>query len=334
MKTCATEKCKIILAFAAAFLCALLALPAIASAEDRIPVEKPALEVSLVYDGTEKTVSLPASQYYTSESITCINAGTYVLRVSLKDRHNYCWDDMTTDDLLLEFTVEKAVFDESTLIYEDETYVFDGKEHFIDVVGLPRSAKVIFNTVKSEPGVYDSVARIELGKNYSNGIISLDGATLTILAVELKDNGGSFIDRRGFDPDIEFTLGSGEADDFAYKLPAGGMIYAAYAPKATLNGENYDFGTGDFAYRVLVPSRYTEVKVYVEENGLAKEVPFRWDGHYIEFSVDSMRRFAVVYTGTADEQPQFLWLEIMLGVLIIAEAAVIVKQALTLKKRG
>ena len=112
------------------------------------------------------------------------------------------------------------------------------------------------------------------------------------------------------------------------------MIYAAYAPKATLNGENYDFGTGDFAYRVLVPSRYTEVKVYVEENGLAKEVPFRWDGHYIEFSVDSMRRFAVVYTGTADEQPQFLWLEIMLGVLIIAEAAVIVKQALTLKKRG
>ena len=163
MKTCATEKCKIILAFAAAILCALLALPAIASAEDRIPVEKPALEVSLVYDGTEKTVSLPASQYYTSESITCINAGTYVLRVSLKDRHNYCWDDMTTDDLLLEFTVEKAVFDESTLIYEDETYVFDGKEHFIDVVGLPRSAKVIFNTVKSEPGVYDSVARIDLG---------------------------------------------------------------------------------------------------------------------------------------------------------------------------
>lgn len=315
------------------FLCFPGAATAVADG-GRTVIEKPTLDVSLVYDGTAKTVTVEKSKYYVADSVTCVNAGVYTVTVALLDKNQYCWDDMTTDDLELEFEIKQAVFDESTLVYSDQTYVWDGKEHYINVDGLPSSASVVFNTVKSDPGVYDSVVRIDLGKNYSNRIVNLSGAKLTILAVELKDDGGSFISENGFDPDMQFSLGKGQTADFLYSLPAGGGLYATYSPRATLYGSPYDFGKGEYTFRLLVPSRYTGVRVYVRDGNSSREVPVRWDGHYLVFGCDEMCEFAVVYSGLGDEgQSRLLWLEILLGVLIIVEIAFIIKQTVDLKKK-
>ena len=334
MKAVSYLKIKWVAAVAALILCVIFVCPGMsASADDKTPVPKPQLDVSIVYDGTPKTVELPYSPYYTSEKITCVNAGDYTLRVSLRNKNLYCWDDMTTADLILSFTVEKALFDAGTLTYENETYVYDGENHFIRIQGLPASAEVVFNTVKNQPGIYPSVAQIDLGSNYSNNIITLDGATLTILAVELYSEGGYFVDERGMDPRIEFSLGHSSSNDMNISLSGGEELYATYTPYARLNGEQYDFGTGEFSYRVLIPSRYVNIKVYTDDNGSVHETDYRWNGTYVEFDVDSMCRFAVLYAPSqSGEEPRFLWLEILLGAVIIAEAVFIVTQALALKK--
>lgn len=328
------SKLKFFAVCASIAMCLFFVTPVTAGAAEKKVVAKPRLDVSFVYDGTPKTVSAEQSKYYVSESVTCINAGIYEITVSLIDKNLYCWDDYTSDDLKLRFEIKKAYFDVESLSYEDETYVWDGKEHYINVKGLPSFASVIFNTVKSEPGVYESMARIDLGKNYENRIITLGNANLTILAVELKDDGGSFIDMRGINPDMEFTLGKGQNSDFRYALPAGGGLYAEFAPKASLYGKDYEFEKGDYRFRIFVPSRYTGVKVYVNDGGRAKETEVHWDGHYVVFGTDKMCEFAVVYSGFEDDgQPQLLWLEILLGALIAAEIAVIVRMALILSKK-
>ena len=52
------------------------------------------------------------------------------------------------------------------------------------------------------------------------------------------------------------------------------------------------------------------------------------------FGCDEMCEFAVVYSGLGDEgQSRLLWLEILLGVLIIVEIAFIIKQTVDLKKK-
>lgn len=298
----------------------------------RIKVDMPQLVQSCTYDGTAKKPQLDSRYCVPNEDASFTIAGTYYVKVRLVDTSRYCWEDGTDGELTVAFTIEKAVFDQSSLAFSDQTFVYDGKDHYITVEGLPSFATVLFKTLKREPGIYDSIVQIDLGDNYENRFIELIGAKMTILATSVRDGDYTFINENGFSPDVKFSAGAGEAKSFERKLPSVGTVYVACAPKATLDGANYDFGTGKFKYKLPVPTRYTGVKAYVNDGGNVKEVKIDWEGQSAVFETDSMCEFAIVYTGTVAEAPRFLWLEILLGAAIVVEAGFIVSFALKLKK--
>ncbi len=315
-------------------LIVLSSAPLSASADDRIRVEKPTLDVELVYTGEAQTVSLPNSEYYTSAAVSRVNAGTYFVTVSLKDKNKYVWSDGTIGDLKLEFQIKQATFDQSLLIYPDQTVVYDGKEHLIDIEGLPKTAHVVFNTHKSEPGIYNCKAEIDLGANYVNRYITLEGATLTILATEIQDNVGRFVIREGVSPNVKLDLHINEnKTNFSSFIGAGEELYIACAPELTLDGERFNTEDGKYEYKIFVPSREVKIKVLVSEDGKVKEVPYVNNGRMVTFEVRNIDEFAIVYSGLSDSgSPSMLWLEILLGVIVVGEAITIVLQASKLKK--
>ncbi len=304
-------------------------------AEQAAPREKvalPQLVQSCTYDGTAKKPQTGSRYCVPNEDASFTVAGTYYVKVRLVDTSRYCWEDGTDGEQTIAFTIEKAVFDQSSLVFSDQTFVYDGKDHYITVEGLPSFATVLFKTLKRDPGVYNSIVQIDLGDNYENRFIELTGAKLVILATSVRDGDFTFINETGFSSEVKFHANAGEAKSFERKLPSVGTVYVACAPKATLGGENYDFGTGKFKYKLPVPTRYTGVKAYVNDGGKAKEVKIDWEGQSAVFETNSMSEFAIVYTGIVAEPPRFLWLEILLGAVIVVEAGFIVSFVLKLKK--
>ena len=300
----------------------------------REKVAFPSLEQSCVYDGTEKSPTYDARYCRPNQNVKYTIAGDYFVKFNLTDKTRYCWEDGSDGEVTVKFTIEKAVFDRDSLIFRDQTFVYDGQEHYLEVIGLPSFAKVLFKTLASKPGVYDSVVQIDLGSNYVNDKIELTGAKMTILATTVEGEDYSFTDERGFSHELVMSSDVERAKAFEKKLPRVGTVFVARAPKATLKGAQYDFGTGKFKYKLTVPTRYIGVKAFVNDDGVAKEVKITWEGQQATFEADSLCEFAVVYTGVVQDPPQFLWLEILLGVVIAVEACFIVVFALKLKKFG
>ena len=127
-----------------------------ASAADQKTKVTAPTAASAVYDGTEKTGTVAESELYRFSPVKGTNAGTYYINVELLDKENYCWSDGSTADIKVAFVIEKAVFDVSTLVYEDLTVKYDGENHLIKVGNLPSNAHMLYQTIKHEPGVYDS----------------------------------------------------------------------------------------------------------------------------------------------------------------------------------
>ena len=73
-------------------------------------VTRPSEDLTVfVYNGSAQTYKLAQSGYYTvSGELTRTNAGSNVIRVTLKDDSNYCWDDGTNGALSFTFTIAKA----------------------------------------------------------------------------------------------------------------------------------------------------------------------------------------------------------------------------------
>lgn len=77
-------------------------------------VARPANPVPQLYDGAAKTPVVTANDAYTVTGGSWTHAGTYDVTVALKDKAATCWDDGTTGDLTLSFTIEKNVNDWTT----------------------------------------------------------------------------------------------------------------------------------------------------------------------------------------------------------------------------
>lgn len=310
-----------------------------ASAESgKISVAKPTILGEYVYDGKIKSPDIPVSEYYVFDTLSKVNAGTYYITVSLKDKTRYTWEDGTTTDIVLPFVIEKGVFDESALVYEDMVCLYDGVEHFITIGNLPQSANVLFNTVKTMPGVYESEAFVDLGDNYVNRELHLTGACLTILATEIVDKTDSSISLivgSGLTHEAELVLGKGKDPvGFYRRFASGESAFVICSPSVMLNGETVSLSPdGTYGYKIYMPNRDRGIKVYVYENGEIKTRDFNINGSYIGFNTSEVCPFAVVYTSPAREgAPELLWLELLFGVLLFAEVAYLVWRFMSYKK--
>ena len=93
-----------------------------------IPVPWP--ESGLEYDGEEKEGVLEDFGY-TLEGNLATDAGTYTATATLKK--GFVWDDETFDPKPIEWDIEKAEYDEDSIIFADATVTYDGEAHFLAV---------------------------------------------------------------------------------------------------------------------------------------------------------------------------------------------------------
>ena len=106
----------------------------------RKPVAKPVKEdVVLTYDGEYKDLPLMASADCVISGNRQRNAGNYVAVAALADKANFIWSDGTTDDISINWAIEKKVIDlpivTGNYVYTGETLTASLNVSEVNVVG-------------------------------------------------------------------------------------------------------------------------------------------------------------------------------------------------------
>ena len=99
-------------------------------------VAKPVVDTT-VFDATGETITLPIaeSEYYTIYGNTAIEPGRYVAAVELKDPANTMWEDGSTDDVSIAWTISEPVTSDEVIadILAMEKVTWQNAEEFLDL---------------------------------------------------------------------------------------------------------------------------------------------------------------------------------------------------------
>ncbi len=149
-----------------------------------LTLEKPTkVEKTYTYNEEEQTLELNGIQSDKMEVTNHkrTNAGSQEVRVTLKDKKNTTWSDHTTEDVIFDFTIEKAP---SNIQYtsHSQTFIEDGKPHgiFLEVTS-PENALIRYMDEEgsytqeqmpmyTKEGVYVIKFRIFLDENHTDVI--------------------------------------------------------------------------------------------------------------------------------------------------------------------
>ena len=111
---------------------------------------------NLVYDGTEKSVKLVDFDEARSTDVgvlTATEASGYCVTVSLKDSLHTCWEDGTTDDIVLEWAIKQHTFSSFRLKMGDFVGEENEKELRVSYSVLANPLEVVFE-YKNDSGVW------------------------------------------------------------------------------------------------------------------------------------------------------------------------------------
>ncbi len=136
-------------------------------------IQKPEPDLTeYTYDGTEKSYQIAESEYYTINNASSTNAGTYEVKVSLKDPENYEWDcgegTSSSDDLSYTFEINKRLLTIEWSGYSEREY--DGKESQITASAVNAAdgdniSIVVENGNQKNAGTYEAfVSKILIGE--------------------------------------------------------------------------------------------------------------------------------------------------------------------------
>lgn len=99
-------------------------------------VAKPVVDTT-VFDATGETITLPIAEsaYYTIHGNTAIEPGRYVATVELNDPANTMWEDGSTDDVLISWTITEPVTSDEVIadILVMEKVTWQNAEEFLDL---------------------------------------------------------------------------------------------------------------------------------------------------------------------------------------------------------
>lgn len=143
-------------------------------AENYIVVTKPTITNSqFLYSGEEHKIQLSTmEQYFTvTGDMSATNAGSYSITVSLNDKQYLKWDDNSTDDVILAWSIEKADYNMATTTWDYvDPFVWDGTVKTVLLQGLPEGVSVESYSGNSatNPGNYTASATLNYDKTNFN----------------------------------------------------------------------------------------------------------------------------------------------------------------------
>ena len=145
-------------------------------------VDPPTAVPGLVYNAQVQKGVL-AADGYTVTGGEAVNAGDYTAVVAL--RPNYVWRGGTTDSLEVPWSIAKATYDMSGVVFTNVTYVYDGsvKSNLVDTATLPDGVRVTGyeNNGQTEIGDHTVTAHFAGDEVNHNSIPDMT-AKLTIVA--------------------------------------------------------------------------------------------------------------------------------------------------------
>ena len=167
-------------------------------------IQAPAADTTeFVYDGTQKVYAIYEDAYFRVQGNAQVNAGSYTVTVSLRDKNNNAWSTGTSDDLTYDFVIGKrslrVVADQISKVYGDAdptfTYTVYGEAEG-EVAGFVGALEAASHTI----GANDiSIGTLVMGNNgafkTSNYVMTYEGAgrfTITPLMVDVPEAAGEF----------------------------------------------------------------------------------------------------------------------------------------------
>lgn len=161
-------------------------------------------ELAFVYDGESH---VPDYSCVSAQNVALtlvidganVNAGEYTAIASIQD-NNFALTDNS-----IGYVIHKAIVDETTIIFEDKTVVYDGNAYSITASGVPEFLAVEYSGEYDAPGIYTITAHFSLLDNNYNEV-SDKQATLTILQNRFESDWYQIICPKGIDPTVNVTL--------------------------------------------------------------------------------------------------------------------------------
>ena len=145
-----------------------------------IPVDVPTAVAGLVYDGSLKT-GVEFGEGYVLFGNTAINAGDYTATATPLPGCE--WSDGTTEQKFIDWSIAKATYDMSDVVFTNVTYVCDGsaKSNLVEEATLPAGVSVTnyLNNGQTEVGTYTVTAQFGGDADNYEPIADMT-ATLTI----------------------------------------------------------------------------------------------------------------------------------------------------------
>ncbi len=138
---------------------------------------------SKVYNGATQKADIDDSVLYrVSENGGGLNAGDYPVKLTLKDANNYKWATSDEAEIVLTFSITKAVYNMAGVTFEDITVTYNGEAHSITIAGeLPNGVTVDYEgNGQKAVGKYTVTATFK-GDEQNYEPIPAKQATLTIL---------------------------------------------------------------------------------------------------------------------------------------------------------
>ena len=128
-----------------------------------------------------------------------VNAGEYTATASIQD------DNYILTDNSIAFTIAKATVDETTILFEDKTVVYDGNAYSITASHVPDFLTVEYSAEYTDAGIYTITAHFSLlNDNYNE--VGDKHATLTILQNQFESDWYKITCPNGIDPTVNVTL--------------------------------------------------------------------------------------------------------------------------------
>jgi len=307
------------------------------------------------YDGNEKVVevtNLPSGVtaiYTVNDSFTnkAIKAGTYNAQVVfVYDESNYELEANKPIATELEWVINKASYDMSSVKFEDKTVIYDGKAHGIVISGALPSVDVTvsYSANQTEVGTYEIVATFTNANPNYNDIAPMK-ATLTIQSAvtpppatendfEYKENDKVVVkveSENGIPKDTELAV-SNKTDDYkntdvSSVVPDGkvGEIGAAYDIHFAKDGAETEITGDNFTVRLLIPevlrSKAELMVIHIADDGTITAMESRRDGDYMEFETTHFSIYAII---ALDAEVGNAWLIWLLVAIIIVLSVIII----------
>ena len=148
---------------------------------EKVEISVPVLTPTFTYDGLEKTAAEAGLGYEISGNVAT-NVGTYTAVAVL--RPGFVWADVDQPeaDWSADWTIVRARYDMSGMVFTNETYEWDGFTHYLVATGLPEGVTVAYvNNGQSAVGVHQVTAKFSSDDgNYEAPDPAELTATLTI----------------------------------------------------------------------------------------------------------------------------------------------------------